>query len=81
MAKVGICGSDVSYLTKGRIGHFVVTGPMVIGHEAAGVVAKCGAAVRHLKEGLHIIFHIFSHALPCYFFFVFTQNLYNSTHK
>ncbi|KAK7074574.1 hypothetical protein SK128_026859 [Halocaridina rubra] len=51
MAQVGICGSDVSYLTKGFIGDFVVKAPMVLGHEAAGVVAKCGANVKHLKPG------------------------------
>lgn len=52
MAQVGICGSDVSYLTKGYIGDFVVKAPMILGHEAAGVVAKCGANVKHLKPGL-----------------------------
>jgi len=51
MACVGICGSDVSYLTKGRIGDFVVKEPMVLGHEGAGTVEKCGANVTHLKPG------------------------------
>lgn len=40
MDSVGICGSDVHYLAHGRIGDFICTGPMVIGHEAAGVVVK-----------------------------------------
>jgi L-iditol 2-dehydrogenase len=31
MEVVGICGSDVHYLVSGRIGPFVVKGPMVIG--------------------------------------------------
>ena len=35
---VGICGSDVHYYTHGAIGPFVVKEPMVLGHEAAGVV-------------------------------------------
>jgi len=48
---VGICGSDVHYLTKGRIGDFILTKPMVIGHEAAGVVAKVGKNVKNLKVG------------------------------
>ncbi|XP_037824906.1 sorbitol dehydrogenase-like [Lucilia sericata] len=48
---VGICGSDVHYLAHGRIGDFVLTKPMIIGHEAAGVVAKVGAKVKHLKVG------------------------------
>ncbi|KAG7177144.1 Sorbitol dehydrogenase-like 2, partial [Homarus americanus] len=51
MAQVGICGSDVSYWTKGAIGHFVVLAPMVLGHESAGVVAKCGKNVTSLKPG------------------------------
>lgn len=40
MDSVGICGSDVHFLTNGRIGDFVLTKPMVTGHEGAGVVAK-----------------------------------------
>lgn len=48
---VGICGSDVHYYTHGKIGHFVVTEPMILGHEASGVVLACGADVTHLKPG------------------------------
>ena len=51
---VGICGSDVHYYTHGRIGPFVVTEPMVLGHEAAGVVVECGAAVSHLTPGQRV---------------------------
>ena len=40
MDSVGICGSDVHYWTHGAIGDFIVKAPMVIGHEAAGVVEK-----------------------------------------
>ena len=48
---VGVCGSDVHYYTHGRIGPFVVNAPMILGHEAAGVVVETGSAVRELKEG------------------------------
>ncbi|WP_138466989.1 NAD(P)-dependent alcohol dehydrogenase [Poseidonocella sp. HB161398] len=48
---VGICGSDVHYYTHGRIGHFVVEAPMILGHEAAGTVVECGAGVETLKVG------------------------------
>ncbi len=48
---VGVCGSDVHYYTHGRIGGFVVNEPMVLGHEAAGVVVETGAGVSHLKVG------------------------------
>lgn len=48
---VGICGSDVHYLVHGRIGDFIVKKPMIIGHEASGVVAKLGKNVTNLKVG------------------------------
>ncbi|MDR3515236.1 MAG: NAD(P)-dependent alcohol dehydrogenase [Azospirillaceae bacterium] len=48
---VGICGSDVHYYKHGRIGDFVVKDPMILGHEASGVVTKIGSAVTHLKVG------------------------------
>lgn len=48
---VGVCGSDVHYYTHGKIGPFVVKEPMVLGHEAAGIVAAVGSAVQHLKVG------------------------------
>lgn len=48
---VGICGSDVHYLVHGAIGQFVVTQPMILGHETAGVVSKVGSNVQHLQIG------------------------------
>ena len=48
---VGICGSDVHYYTHGKIGPFVVKAPMVLGHEASGVVTQLGEGVRHLAVG------------------------------
>ncbi|KAL6113023.1 sord [Pungitius sinensis] len=51
MHSVGICGSDVHYWQRGRIGDFVVTKPMVLGHEASGRVVKVGSAVKHLEAG------------------------------
>jgi len=51
MAAVGICGSDVHYLVNGRIGDFVVKAPMILGHEAAGVVSKVGKNVTNLTVG------------------------------
>ncbi|GAB0493178.1 hypothetical protein MMPV_004452 [Pyropia vietnamensis] len=51
VSAVGICGSDVHYLTHGRIGPFVLRAPMVLGHEAAGVVVRLGAGVTHLSVG------------------------------
>jgi len=51
MDSVGICGSDVHYWKHGAIGHFVLEKPMVLGHEAAGVVDKLGPNVTNLKVG------------------------------
>lgn len=52
MRKVGICGSDVHYWNEGRIGdRFVVTAPMLLGHECSGVVSRVGDGVTHLKVG------------------------------
>jgi D-xylulose reductase len=51
IGRVGICGSDVHYYTHGSIGPFVVNAPMVLGHEAAGVVVEVGSEVRDFKTG------------------------------
>ncbi len=51
MHTVGVCGSDVHYYEFGRIGQFVVREPMVLGHEAAGVVTEIGSEVKTLKVG------------------------------
>lgn len=48
---VGVCGSDVHYYQHGKIGPFVVREPMILGHEAAGVVVAAGAAVTGLRPG------------------------------
>lgn len=48
---VGICGSDVHYLVHGRIGDFIVKAPMIIGHEASGIVRKLGKNVKNLEVG------------------------------
>lgn len=47
----GICGSDVHYWVHGRIGHFIVEAPMVLGHESAGIIAAVGDKVTTLKVG------------------------------
>lgn len=42
---VGVCGSDVHYFADGRNGRNVLRAPMVLGHEAAGVVVALGDGV------------------------------------
>ncbi|KAK9807644.1 hypothetical protein WJX72_005195 [[Myrmecia] bisecta] len=51
MKAIGICGSDIKYLKKGKIGPFELTSPMVIGHESAGTVAQVGPGVKGLTVG------------------------------
>lgn len=48
---VGVCGSDTAYFTVGRIGDWVVDGPIVLGHEAAGQVIEVGASVTDIAVG------------------------------
>jgi threonine dehydrogenase-like Zn-dependent dehydrogenase len=36
----GICGSDVHYYLEGAIGDFIVKEPMILGHEAAGLIIE-----------------------------------------
>jgi L-iditol 2-dehydrogenase len=60
---VGICGSDVHYWDKGRIGSFVVEAPLVLGHECSGVVAEVGGNVTDLKAGDRVVIEP---GAPCY---------------
>ncbi len=48
---VGICGSDLHYIEHGRIGQFIVQGPMILGHEASGTILEVGSRVTNLKVG------------------------------
>lgn len=48
---VGVCGSDTHYFDHGRIGRFVVDQPLVLGHEASGVIAELGPGVTGRQVG------------------------------
>lgn len=48
---VGTCGSDMHYFEHGRIGDFVVTAPLVLGHEPSGVVVARGEGVTRHQAG------------------------------
>ena len=48
---VGVCGSDVHFYEQGRIGHFVVREPLILGHECAGEVVELGEGVSSLQIG------------------------------
>ncbi|MDI4643826.1 NAD(P)-dependent alcohol dehydrogenase [Cohnella hashimotonis] len=51
VACIGICGSDIHYYEHGRIGRYVVDGPLILGHEVAGTVVEIGERVANLKVG------------------------------
>jgi L-iditol 2-dehydrogenase len=48
---VGVCGSDTAYFKVGRIGDYIVNGPIVLGHEVAGQVVAVGSDVKTVKPG------------------------------
>ena len=47
----GICGSDMHYFRHARTGDFVVTSPLVLGHEIAGEVVEIAGAAPGVKVG------------------------------
>jgi L-iditol 2-dehydrogenase len=51
---VGVCGSDVHYYQHGRIADFVVTSPLVLGHETSGVIAAVGQGVDPGRLGARV---------------------------
>lgn len=54
VSAVGVCGSDTHYFDHGRIGTFVVESPLVLGHEASGVVDAVGVGVDPSRVGQRV---------------------------
>ena len=54
VASVGVCGSDTHYYEHGRIGSYVVEQPLVLGHEASGVVTEVGEGVPADRVGQRV---------------------------
>jgi len=52
---VGICGSDVHYYLHGRAASFIVTKPLILGHECAGEVVEVGEGVRRVEVGQRVV--------------------------
>lgn len=48
---VGVCGSDVHFYTEGRLGDWTVDEPLVLGHEAAGIIVAVGSDVPETRIG------------------------------
>ncbi|MER5182344.1 L-idonate 5-dehydrogenase [Streptomyces sp. NPDC002896] len=58
----GICGSDLHYYHRGRVGDFAVREPMVLGHEVVGHVAAAGPGTDGPAVGTAVAIHP---ATPC----------------
>jgi L-iditol 2-dehydrogenase len=54
VSSVGVCGSDTHYYRHGRVGSFVVDGPLVLGHEAAGTIVGAGEFVDPERIGQRV---------------------------
>jgi alcohol dehydrogenase len=64
MAAAGLCHSDLSVVNGARPRPL----PMVLGHEASGVVEEVGEGVNDLKHGDHVVFVFVpscGHCVPC----------------
>lgn len=65
MAAVGICGSDMHYYAAfGNAGH-TLRQPIVLGHEAAGVVVETGPGVARLGVGDKVVVNPLLHCGMC----------------
>lgn len=54
IGSVGICGSDVHYYLHGRAASFVVSEPLILGHECSGDVVEVGDEVRRVEVGQRV---------------------------
>lgn len=59
----GICGSDVHFYKDGRIGPFVLTEPLILGHECSGVIAELGSDVQGHRVGERVVIEP---GIPCW---------------
>lgn len=62
---VGVCASDLHYYRDGRIGTTVVKDPLVIGHEASGVVDALGEGVTNVNVGDRVAIEPTNPCLEC----------------
>ena len=61
----GICGSDLSYYFKGRVGDFALCEPLVLGHEVSGEVECVAADVTGLAPGDRVALNPSRPCLTC----------------
>lgn len=48
---VGICGSDLSYFSKGKTGVGKLSFPHILGHECSGTIVEVGSNTKNFKIG------------------------------
>ncbi|NOY79840.1 MAG: NAD(P)-dependent alcohol dehydrogenase [Kiritimatiellaeota bacterium] len=65
--RVGVCGSDVHYFTHGRIGDFVITDPLVLGHECAGMIQATGPDTGRFQPGDRVAVEPGSTCRTCFY--------------
>src|SRR3954467_2860191 len=58
----GLCHTDLEVID----GSLPCPSPIVLGHEAAGVIEDVGPVVRHLKTGDHVVLPWNPHCGHCY---------------
>src|SRR4051794_40988027 len=63
IAASGICHTDLSVI-QARLPH---PPPVVLGHEAAGVVEEVGALVTHVQPGDHVVLSAISSCGRCFY--------------
>ncbi|MDR1427965.1 MAG: alcohol dehydrogenase catalytic domain-containing protein, partial [Bifidobacteriaceae bacterium] len=51
---VGVCGSDVHFYREGGLGDWVVSEPLVLGHEAGGTIVAVGSSVDPARIGQRV---------------------------
>lgn len=62
---VGVCGSDIHYFAKGKIGSQVVEYPFSVGHECSGVIVETGLNVTRVKVGDLVVIDPSVHCGEC----------------
>ncbi|KQT54665.1 L-idonate 5-dehydrogenase [Aureimonas sp. Leaf454] len=71
----GICGSDLSYWGKGRVGDFALREPLVLGHEISGEIEQLGEGVSGLAIGQRVAVNPSRPCLHCDFCRIGRSNL------
>ncbi|HUV05188.1 MAG TPA: alcohol dehydrogenase catalytic domain-containing protein [Armatimonadota bacterium] len=72
--EVGICASDVHWYQDGHMGDTVMTEPLILGHEFAGVIAEVGSGVTNVKPGDRVAVEP---GVPCYQCDICAEGAYN----